>query len=413
MANLRTLLDSIWRVSGRGTDLSYNLQTILARVREDNHSMGILLHKCFVFFVVLTSSTTLSLFDPLFEGDHLYTSPQFTVQRSRFTFILFLLTYFQNRLRGKLLEPFWFILHYRGLTNTGFSVLHNLGISPSVRSLPVLVSRIISESKRHCFDGCVWWCDNLRRIIRGFFPSLERQDWTVTGRTILPTSLPKYDPQFWAFGNVFTPQQLELCSAELLSADEILVSFSNTYFDNSTGFSVPIRSRVNRKYQFSETDVLPSACGTILGTITLLRYLSENSLQISDTYSICVLDYDLYWRVMKFYHTSSLWRPFELQQKKLVLLMGPWHIYKLLSEAIWRAFVGLVFAPMWLHIKEAKVPASPTLVDIITIFIAIANTTKSQPKWNSNQNSPVCRSIQLLMYHYIPLVRTFKQANHF
>ena len=365
---------------------------------------GTLLHRCFLFFVIITSSTSVSMQDPMYEGDVLYQSPEYAKQRSRFMFVLFLLIYFQNRLKGFIFEPFWFILHFRGLTNTGFSAVHHLGLCPSVRTLPALIARVIKKSQSQTFSGCVWWCDNLRRLICGFFPSSERQDWTVTGRTLLPDPIPDFDPIHPAFGNIFTQELVELCSELMLNAENVQVFDSNTYFDNSECFSVPIRSKHQNKYQFCETDVLPSACGTIAGSITLMRYLSKESLQHSNKYSICVLDYDLYWRIMKFYHTSSLWRPFELQQDRLILIMGPWHIYKVLTEAVWKAFSALILAPMWLHAKAAKVPAIPSVVEITTIFVAIAMTSKSQPRWCTHQNDPICLSIQLLMYHFIPLV---------
>ena len=202
----------------------------------------------------------------------------------------------------------------------------------------------------------------------------------------------------------FSQELIELCSTLILNAENVKASDFDTYYDNSEGFSVPIRSTYQNKYQFCEADVLPSACGTNAGTITLMRYLLVEILQPSDKYSICVLDYDLYWRVMKYYHTSSLWRPFMFYQERLILIMGPWHIYKVLTEAVWKAFSALIFAPMWLHAKAAKVPAIPSVVEITTIFVAVAMTSKNQPRWSTNQNDPICVSIQLLMYHFIPLV---------
>ena len=404
---LRKLLLAVSRTYGEDLNLVFDLQALHLKIQQENHEMGVLLRQCFLLFVVLTSTTPRSFSDPQYEDDSLFISPNYKKDRIRFHFLLLLLVYFQNRLATRQLEPFWFLLHYRGLTNTGFSILHHLGLSPSIRSLPAMFARVVEASKGEQTGGSIWWCDNLRRVLKGFFPSLEeRQDWTVTGKSILPIPLPEYDPRHSAFGNVFTPDQIATCTHLISAAADLTVFEVNSRFDEADGYSVPLRSKERRKYLFQEADVLPSACGTILGTLFLLRYLVTNSLSLSTTYSICVLDYDLYWRVMKFYHTSSLYNPFKLQQQRLILIMGPWHIYKVLSEAVWKCFAAIVFAPMWIHVKRSKVPAMPSLTDITRIFIAVANTIKSQPRWEPNGDS-VCSSICLLIYHYIPLVCLF------
>jgi hypothetical protein len=56
--------------------------------------------------------------------------------RNRFSLMISLLLYSQNSRNSNFLKPIWVLLHYRGLSNTGFHLLHELGLGPSIRSLP-------------------------------------------------------------------------------------------------------------------------------------------------------------------------------------------------------------------------------------------------------------------------------------
>lgn len=85
--------------------------------------------------------------------------------------------------------------------------------------------------------------------------------------------------------------------------------------------------------------------------------------------------------------------------------MGPWHIYKLLAEAIWTAFAPLIFAPMWIAVKGTKVPAQPTMPQKMLFFIALANCTKPPIQWEPLHND-VASAICILIYQWIPLVRS-------
>ena len=82
--------------------------------------------------------------------------------------------------------------------------------------------------------------------------------------------------------------------------------------------------------------------------------------------------------------------------------MGPWHIFKLLAEAVWSKYAPIVFAKMWLKVKKTACPETPKLKDILVFFIAIAQATKSRERWNPG--SEISHAFCLLIYELIPFV---------
>ena len=317
-------------------------------------------------------------------------------------FVLQLAAYFQNHTVTRFMGLFWFILHYRGLANTGFHFLHFYGIAPSVRSLPGLWKTVVDNAYRTTITSCIYWGDNLRRLLAGFLPSQGRQDWTVIGTTKLPVMLPQYDDNFPAAGPIFAEQNLVECEQLFRDAEQLNLTDGALSYMRLNAFSVPLRSPDSRKYTFVEQTILPVACGTLSGTAQLLNEISHRALR-DGKFGICVLDYDLYWRTLKFFYTTSLQGAFSYFRRRILLVMGPWHIYKTLLETIWTTYAPIVFAPMWIAVKGARCPAVPDVPDILTIMVAIALTVKQYPTWQTRGNQTVS-SLCLLLYHWIPLV---------
>ena len=361
------------------------------------------LHFVLLFFIRFCQSDTNFRRVPQPDQPDIWTSDRFSRSRCRLILALNLGCYFQNRKRTACLDLLWFLLHYRGLTYTGFHLLHAYGIGPSIRSLPRVFERVREAGRVLLRRSSVYWCDNLRRHLKGFLPPNVRIDWTVVGRVLIDW-LPRYQPLQPAHNDLFMPGLLAVCVQRLTHSDSVLLMGPGTHYGDATCFSVPGRSKNPQKYEFVEEAVLPLACGTINGTLETLRYLYD-TVASDDTYGLAVLDYDIWWRTMKFFYTKSISRACMGARRRIIFIMGPWHIYKLLSEAIWSAYVPIIFAPMWLELKGGIVPEKPTMVDKLTFFVAIALCTKDVEEWIPSDN-PVASSICQLIYRWIPLVRS-------
>ena len=183
-------------------------------------------------------------------------------------------------------------------------------------------------------------------------------------------------------------------------------SFETSY-TRAAGFSVPLRGFNSPHFQFLEEEVLAVACGSLEGTLQLLKFLQHTALLSEQFYGACVLDYDLYWRSFKFFFSSSCRGSSPLLRKRLILIMGPWHIYKLMCEAVWKSFPPIVFGPMWLAVLKRRVPDNPSLVEKLTIFISVALATKNRTHWNPVGNE-IASCICALIYRFIPLVSCLK-----
>jgi hypothetical protein len=370
-------------------------------LHTDPQSAGVL-HFLLLFFIRFCQSDTSFRKAPQPDGPDIWLDSRFSLSRGRLFLALNLACYFQNRTRTAWLELLWFLLHYRGLTYTGFHLLHTFGVGPSIRSLQMVFDRVREAGRALLRRPSVYWCDNLRRHLKGFLPPDVRIDWTVVGRVLID-SLPKYEPLQPAHVDLFKPDLLAACVSRLVNSGSVSLIGPGTRYGDATSFSVPCRSQNADKYEFIEEAVLPLACGTIKGTIGTLRYLFD-TVALTDTYGLAVLDYDIWWRTMKFFYTKSISQACMSVRRRIILIMGPWHIFKLLSEAIWSAYASIIFAPMWLKLKGGTVPEKPSMVEKLTFFVAIAICTKEVEQWVPSDN-PISLSICQLIYRWIPLVR--------
>ena len=351
-------------------------------------------------FLLVTQSTTARRRQAL-RLEHIWMI-EHSLARQRLLFLLQLFCYFKNRNYTVFLELIWFLLHYRGLSLTGFHLLHQYGVAPATSSLGRVVQRAQDRANAQNYGPSVWWCDNLRRHLKGLFPHEGRIDWTVTGRTLIE-KLPNFEERMPALGDIFEENNLNHVRTLIASGLDIDFCSLQTSYAQAEGFSVPLRGMKSSHFQFLEGDVLPVACGSLEGTLQLLKFIQRNALR-EEFYGACVLDYDLYWRSFKFFFSSSCRGSFPHLRERLILIMGPWHIYKLMCEAVWKAYAPIIFAPMWLAVLKRKVPDNPSLVEKLTIFISVALCTKNRTHWNPVGNE-VASSICALLYRFIPLVR--------
>lgn len=301
---VRRLITAFWERQSARAEVYSRLSDLYFELTESDQASALVLEECLVVFLSLTrSDTSWGRTQSLKDAD-IWTEASWSLDRKRLLLLLNLVAYFQSRVRTRFLDYLWFLLHYRGLSNTGFHVLHTFGLAPSVRSLGSTVDRVVQQSKVLDQQPCIWWCDNLRRHLKGFLPEATRIDWTVSGRTLVP-SLPLYHPDQPALGDLFKTTLLDQCALLVQEAHNVGLSRCTSSYDQATGFSVPLRAASPTKYKFVEAEVLPISCGSDEGTIEMLRFLATRALR-TDHYGVAVLDYDLYWRTMKFYHTRSL-----------------------------------------------------------------------------------------------------------
>ena len=391
--SIRSCLDDCCFVVSLGYS-PLRLEEFIRELQELFPNSGRVLKECLLLFSVLCYSKT--RFDYLFDSfEEVLTSDKHCITRRRFGLMLSMIMYFQNSRRTTLLKPIWFLLHFRGLSYTGFHVLHKFGLCPSVRSISTFLNDR-SELDLHSPFQNVWWMDNLRRQLKGVVPADVRIDWTVVGsvpfQSVSPLRL-----DYVAIGDIFSDEGISKLYNTFI-ADVPL----NYPVCHSVDLSVPLRSRTSTKYKFVEVDILPVTCGTLLGTVQILDYLKKNVFD-EFHFSFVVLDYDLYWRTYKLLFTRSIIGGFFDHRERLILILGPWHIYKSLCVAIWNWGAPLLFADLWLRTFDRRLPLSPDLKDITLFFVAIFLGTRGSAIWMPD-NSILGNSIALLLYQLIPLV---------
>lgn len=115
--------------------------------------------------------------------------PLFLHQKRRFVIVIFFLVYFQSQKQRNQLRELFFALHWRGLSYTGFHLLHELGLFAAVRSLKDSFSAI---TKKHTVESdCigVHWFDNMVVDLLGDYVNEKTVSMTVYGITQLPSNV--------------------------------------------------------------------------------------------------------------------------------------------------------------------------------------------------------------------------------
>lgn len=324
----------------------------------------------------------------------------------QFMVILHFLNYVTDNKCYNYFYPLAFLMHYRGLSLNGFYHLHQTGLSPSVTTITKLMTRtqnILPETKE---EYSILWMDNLRRQLKGNFPSSMQVDWTVVGGIINLPFPPKINEDKLCVGDYFTTENLLQLNDFFYGMINIDLNNSKYYFANLDYLSVPLRKKNAKKFRFVEHDILPFKIGTVVGTINATAHLIKNHFSDIDTYKVLVVDYDIFWRLHKLLFSISITSSFPTIRKKMILIQGPWHVYKTFCNAIWDCYSNILIADIWLNTFKKPVPNDPDLADQLYFMIFFAFCVKLQKeKWEPKTKFGTF--VSLLLYELVPLLINF------
>ena len=77
-----------------------------------------------------------------------------------------------------------------------------------------------------------------------------------------------------------------------------------------------------------------------------------------DTIRPLVVDYDLWWKIQRMILSNSTIGCFRTLRKKTLLIQGPWHLNKVLSEAFWKAFGPIFVYRVFLRTSSKNSPVA-------------------------------------------------------
>ena len=319
-----------------------------------------------------------------------------------FCFLISLSVFIRFHKFTEFFKCFLFLLRYRGLSNTGFHVLQQLGMSPCVRLIPKVISSVRSIWTPQRPTHYVLWGDNLRRELKGRLPSLNREDHTVTGYVSLVNPLPFINDRYSGSANIVDGKYLDQICLHLETTDFLKgpLSICVELLDR-TRLSNPIRVPGTPKFKFVGEHVFPFAIGTVYGTCKFLQMV--HSRMEKAHYTLIVVDYDIMWRIWRAFHSKDLIGPFDSLQSSCIFFQAPWHIYKRIAELVWKTFAPLVFADLWLIAYDKPCPAKPALRDMLPFFIVIRFLATSV---DQSHKGPIFDAIFILCNTFIPLVRS-------
>ena len=309
------------------------------------------------------------------------------------------------------LDNFFFLLHYRGLSYSGFYLFKQMGLYLHPRSLKKTFENVVLCHLPPVSACNVIWFDNLYRKLRGEGKDSTNQHLTVIGCSNLPFPRPAYDG-VPSIDNIFSDCYVNSLNDSIVELEEnrhLDVWLPNSTLQQLESLSIPLRSKASISYDFRELDVLPLQSGTAKGLSDIIGYLKTNfKLWDNDSFTLMVVDYDIYWRLHLFMWTDSFIGCLQKFRDTTILFPGPWHIYKTLCDSIWKKFSSLLFAEVWCFTSDGACPKTPTLPEITFYFIAFWAIAKNRQRHGTTFRSSTLYGslLQHVMTDLIPTVCT-------
>lgn len=264
-------------------------------------------------------------------------------QLIKFITLLNLLLFWRNQKKNRQISTVSFLLQYRGLSNSGISIMQQLSLSPCEKSMRTKRRKIREEfgKTNESIVAKVFWYDNLYRSLKGFHIEKEHINacYTVCSQTLIPsaTAIPIVveHPGVIRVSDLFNRGHINSTGTEIKHMTNDFLFYAIQIPE----ITIPIRAFHKKvEYVFEELDLLPFAPGEGIGTLQILKNLKNQAGGLnSGYYTFCSLDYDLYWRCNRLFYTNDLLgRSLSLVKQSLVLILAPWHVIWKLSLKMWK-----------------------------------------------------------------------------
>ena len=201
--------------------------------------------------------------------------PDFAQLKRIFLILVILILYIRFSIVPPLMMAYIFVLRFRHLSNTGFHLLHQIGLGPCVRGIPAALNGARQLFTPSECEHRVLWCDNVRRESAGRLRSSFVFDHTAIGYIRLDQPLPTIHQMRVRVNTMFEIAQELLCG-RIATCD---LEFGPCHFAESLIdceiLTVPLRAPGSKKYKFIGHSLQDYAIGTVPGTLRFLKELHD------------------------------------------------------------------------------------------------------------------------------------------
>ena len=300
-----------------------------------------------------------------------------------------------------------------GLSYNGIHVLHSLGLASSPKTFSKKLLGYKNEQIITSNYTQIHWYDNIYRTLQGYNKGasicytahgiteiIDSEPICINNQMItIPSIKILFNNEFINYTNNIIKNKSDIDNYPLLN------SLSHLYLP----LRAPINYRTSGKIQFKAKSLLNFSPGCPYGTIKILKDLlnTPNGLN-SLKYSFLTVDYDIYWRLIRMFHSSSFIKPsFTKCKMKLILILGPWHILYNLFAKIWKFYLPYLFSFMYFTWRNTKATVDAPFIDQLHVFIALYKYRRSilhSIQRNAYKLSPLCLSFKWLIEYLIPTV---------
>lgn len=365
------------------------------------------LPEIFDYFIALVSSDPGAIRELTPEEIDDSNDNDIQVTSRQFLFIVGSVLHFRSQQATHALRTFWFLLCFRGLAHSGVHLLHQIGLAPTSGTVSIHSKQIIEDFKLAIQIDCIIWFDNLRRTKHPFSIEPTPVDLTVIAQSLSKSHMPEYhDFYLDSIIRTIRPASLRVILDLVLHSDDVEVAPDGSFLKTATHLTVPLRDLDSEHFEFREVDLLPIRCGSFLGTLEVLRWLRDQGVWDQDYYVALTVDYDLWFRIMRMICTDSLRGALQTLGQKTILMLGPWHIFKKLSEGVWISFGNLVLQDVAMSVSDSHTPTistkKATMPQIILVFVNIFIWSENGGTFDGA--STISALARILTEELIPLV---------
>ena len=322
--------------------------------------------------------------------------------KNRFCLIFHFLKFWRSQKINKDLRELCLLLKWKHLSVTGFDLMSQLGILPSVPTVNSLIHDLSEQSRTSSLSNvdphnAVYWADNfVRDIIQQNFGrrkyELRSTVFACFAFKSPSRSLVFSDPSLplATLDGFFSHSVLNIVS-DLLNSVTPTINFY-TYFDlGSIDFlRVPLKSTNSTPSLVTyNLNLLEIPTHTQEGFIQILNQLSEISKAVGDkSIRFFLFDYDLYWKYFRILFTTS--HVFKSFRECVYVSLGNWHVCYKLATGIWEIFSPFFLDKVYYAIFKRIPKSKPPYSDQMKVYLFLLSRVKCVNSFIDKELSSIC-----------------------
>lgn len=313
---------------------------------------------------------------------------------NRFCMIFYFLMFWNSQKQNIVLTDLCFLLRWKHLSNSGFELLSNIGLTPSLNTVNKLISNLSEKVKTKTLlllnrNSTIFWADNfVRKILLKKFAN-EKFIVNYTVFAAIPFTNIIIDDHINLNNGISSINHYPVATVDgffhydiSTQVNELLEIFESTFnyfyifnFKYEYPFiTIPIKA-TNHKLNVIALDVHDIPSASVHGMCNIMNFFGMlSNIRTDNNFHYFILDYDLYWKYYRIIFSTPLWKT---MKQRAFISLGNWHICYKLSSAIWEAFSEIFLQDIYKNAFGTTSNQVPSYPEQLKVYLWILSRTNA------------------------------------